>query len=60
MKNRKNPCTVVKKDLYQEHVYDDYLNNIEFERVLDNDKSLIECGRYTIHIIIIDSFCSVL
>ena len=36
MKNRKNPCTVVKKDLYQEHVYDDYLNNIEFERVLDN------------------------
>ena len=36
LKNKKNPCTVKKKDLYVEREYDDYLNNEEFERVLDN------------------------
>jgi len=35
-KKKKNPCVANKKDLYQEHVYDDYLNNEEFERVLNN------------------------
>jgi len=35
-KIKNNPCRLIKRDLYQEHVYDDYLNNTEFNRLLDN------------------------
>lgn len=36
LKNKPNPCKILKREKYEESTYNDYLDNIEFERVLNN------------------------